>query len=130
MSKRVSMNKVPLAAFFAILLLTGFSNDPTYKLPPKEIVEMFDAPPPPQAVVSPKRDAMLIMAPERLPPTPLLAEPILRIAGVRINPTTKARQRRVRFAGMSVQSFTGTPPRQVSLPDGARIGFPAWSHDG
>jgi dipeptidyl aminopeptidase/acylaminoacyl peptidase len=124
------MNKVPFAAFFAILFLTGFSNDPSYKLPAKEIVEIFDAAPPPQTVVSPKRDAMLIVEPEGLPPISLLAQPILRIAGVRINPAIRARQRIVRFTGISVQSLDGTPPRRVNLPAGSRIGYPAWSHDG
>jgi hypothetical protein len=124
------MNKVPFVAFAAILFLTGFSTDSSYKLPPKEIVEIFDAAPPPQAVVSPTRDAMLIVEPEGLPPISLLAEPVLPIAGVRINPAMRAQQRRVRFKGISVLSLAGTPPRRVNLSASARIGLPAWSHDG
>jgi dipeptidyl aminopeptidase/acylaminoacyl peptidase len=101
-----------------------------YKLPPKEVVDLVDAPPPPQAVVSPTGEALLLAEPEAYPPIALLAEPILRIGGVRLSPATGCRQRTFRFTGLQVQPVDGGAPARVPLPAGARIGLPVWSHDG
>ena len=101
-----------------------------YKLPPREVVDLIDAPPPPQAVVSPTGDAVLLAEPEAYPPIALLAEPILRIGGVRISPATGCRQRTFRFTGLQVQPIDGGTPVRLSLPADARVGLPVWSHDG
>ena len=101
-----------------------------YKLPPKEVVDIVDAPPPPQAVVSPTGDAVLLAEPEAYPPIALLAEPILRIGGVRISPATSCRQRSFRFTGIQLQPVDGGATARVSLPAGARVSLPLWSHDG
>ena len=101
-----------------------------YKLPPKEVVALVDAPPPPQAVVSPTGDAVLLAQPEAYPPIALLAEPVLRLGGVRISPATGCRQRTFRFTGLQVQPVSGGAAVRVALPEGARIGLPVFSHDG
>jgi dipeptidyl aminopeptidase/acylaminoacyl peptidase len=101
-----------------------------YKLPPKEVVALVDAPPPPQAVVSPTGDTVLLAAPEAYPPIALLSEPVLRLAGVRISPATGCRQRTFRFTGLQVQPVNGGASLRVPLPAGARTGLPAFSHDG
>lgn len=101
-----------------------------YKLPPREVVELIDAPPPPQVVVSPTGGALFLVEPEIYPPIALLAEPILRLGGVRISPAIGYRQRTFRFTGLRIQPTTGDTPRQISLPSGARIGLPVFSHDG
>ena len=62
---------------FLLAALPAPAQEP-YKLPPKEVVELVDAPPPPQAVVSPTGDAVLLAEPEAYPPIALLAEPVLR----------------------------------------------------
>ena len=112
------------------LLASPASAQAPYKLPPKEVVDLVDAPPPPQAVVSPTGDAVLLVEPEAYPPIALLAEPILRLGGIRINPATGCRQRTLRFTGLQVQSVGGGPAVRVALPAGARVGLPVFSHDG
>jgi dipeptidyl aminopeptidase/acylaminoacyl peptidase len=114
---------------FVLVALPAAAQAP-YKLPPKEVVDLVDAPPPPQVVVSPAGDAVLLAEPEAYPPIALLAEPVLRLAGVRITPATGCRQRTFRFIGLQVQPTAGGDPLRVPLPPGARIGWPAWSHDG
>ncbi len=114
---------------FVLAALPAAAQAP-YKLPPKEVVDVIDAPPPPQAVVSPTGDAVLLAEPEAYPPIALLAEPILRLGGVRISPATGCRQRTFRFTGLQLQPVDGGAPARVSLPAGARVGLPAWSHDG
>jgi len=114
---------------FVLAALPAAAQAP-YKLPPKEVVDIVDAPPPPQAVVSPTGDAVLLAEPEAYPPIALLAEPILRIGGVRISPATSCRQRTFRFTGIQLQPVDGGAPARVSLPAGARVSLPLWSHDG
>ena len=52
-----------------------------YQLPPKVIVDILDAPPPPTAVVSPARDVMALLDRVSMPKIADLAEPMLRLAG-------------------------------------------------
>ena len=127
---RTSASPRPLLLVFLLLAAPPASAQEPYKLPPKEVVELVDAPPPPQAVVSPTGDAVLLAEPEAYPPIALLAEPVLRLGGVRISPATGCRQRTFRFTGLRVQPVSGGPAVRLALPAGARVGLPVFSHDG
>ena len=127
---RASASSRPLLPFLLLLAALPASAQAPYKLPPKEVVDLVDAPPPPQAVVSPTGDAVLLAEPEAYPPIALLAEPVLRLGGVRISPATGCRQRTFRFTGLQVQPVSGGPAVRVALPAGARVGLPVFSHDG
>src|SRR4029078_12282713 len=59
-----------------------------YLLPPKVIVDMLDAPPPPTAEVSPTRDVIALLERASMPTIAELSQPFYRLAGVRINPRT------------------------------------------
>jgi len=74
--------------------------DTAYKLPPKPIVEAVDAPSAPEAVVSPAGDAMLLVEYETNPPLEAVARPMLRVAGIRIDPGLSARRRTRRAIGL------------------------------
>ena len=119
-----------VATFALVLLALPAAAQEPYKRPPKEVVDLVDATPPPQAVVSPTGDAVLLAEPEAYPPIALLAEPVLRLGGVRITPATGCRQRTFRLTGLQVQPTAGGAPLRVPLPAGARVGWPAWSPDG
>ncbi len=101
-----------------------------YKLPPEDVVAILDAPPPPLAIVSPTRDALLLVDIRPYPSIETLAEPILRIAGLRINPRAGCTQRTIHYTGMTIQPLDKSPARRVELPDGASIERRHWSHDG
>src|SRR5262245_54204234 len=65
------------------------ADGPTgYRRPPREVLDVLDAAPPPQLTLSPARDRILLVEAERYPPIAHLAEPMLRLAGLRINPRT------------------------------------------
>ena len=49
---------------------------------------MLDAPPPPVVLVAPKREIIALQTPLRYPPVADLAQPMLRLAGLRIDPAT------------------------------------------
>jgi len=117
----------------AVLLLLVSSRaaaETRYKLPPREVVALFDAAQPPQPVLSPRGDLVLLVTAEAYPPIALLAQPLLRVAGVRISPQLQALQHTTRQAGLQLQKTEGGAPLPVALPKDARISLPVWSPDG
>ena len=79
---------------------------------------------------SPTRDALLLVDIRPYPSIEVLAEPILRIAGLRINPRVGCSQRTVQYTGMTIKPLDNSPARRVALPAGASIERPHWSNDG
>jgi len=117
-------------AILAALLVSAPVLADGYKLPPKSIVDAVDAPPPLEAIVSPARDRMLLVEYEANPPLESIARPMLRLAGLRIDPGLSAERRTRRALGLLLQDFAGSAPRRVALPREARIGGIDWSPDG
>jgi dipeptidyl aminopeptidase/acylaminoacyl peptidase len=101
-----------------------------YQKPPKAVADVLDAPPFPLAVVSPTRDRLLLVQGERYPAIAELAEPMLRLAGLRINPQTHGPARAPHFVDFSLINLGDGSTRKVTLPAGPRLGFPIWSPDG
>jgi dipeptidyl aminopeptidase/acylaminoacyl peptidase len=101
----------------------------SYRLPPKEVVKLIDAAPPPAVSVSPRRDAIALIEHEANPPIDLLARPYHGLAGVRVDPELGAERRTARNTGLSIRTFAGKMVK-VALPPGSRIGAPSWSPDG
>src|SRR5262249_18819514 len=81
-----------VTAILGFMVGTVHGQSP-YKLPPAEVAAILDAPPPPRIVLSPTRDAMLLVQSKLYPSIEELSQPLLRIAGVRINPRLGASQR-------------------------------------
>ena len=67
---------------------------------------------------------------ESLPPVAELAEPELRLAGVRINPRTNGPSREAFYNRLSFRPVGGGEEIEVELPEEARLSFPRWSPDG
>ncbi|MCX6141761.1 MAG: hypothetical protein NTZ35_00935, partial [Ignavibacteriales bacterium] len=102
----------------------------TYKLPPKEVVDILDAPPTPMVVVSPRGDALFLAEYPSQPSIGLISRPILRLGGVRIDPQQNSRQRLTQYTGVVVKWFEGGKTIRIELPSSAKIGMPQWSNDG
>ncbi|KAJ0960772.1 hypothetical protein J5N97_001331 [Dioscorea zingiberensis] len=106
-----------------------------YRLPPKEIRDIVDAPPLPVLSFSPQRDKILFLKRRSLPPLSDLARPEEKLAGVRIDGNCNARSRMSFYTGIGIHSLMddGTlgPEKEVhGFPDGARINFVSWSQNG
>ncbi|MCM2258168.1 MAG: prolyl oligopeptidase family serine peptidase [Vicinamibacteria bacterium] len=69
------------------------AEDTAYRLPPPALQKIVDAPRPPRLVASPGRDLAALLRPQALPGIAFVAQPELRLAGVRINPRTYAQSR-------------------------------------
>lgn len=64
-----------------------------YELPPKEILDIVDAPPTPALSFSPGREKILFLERRSLPPLADLARPELKLAGLRIDASSNTRSR-------------------------------------
>src|ERR1051325_1957549 len=77
-------------AMLMLLLVAGNSlAQRGYKKPPKEVLDILNAPVTPTALVSPSRDNVLLSTGLRYPPLADLAQPMLRLAGRRVNSASK-----------------------------------------
>ncbi|HEX3449756.1 MAG TPA: prolyl oligopeptidase family serine peptidase [Isosphaeraceae bacterium] len=121
--------------FALVILATVFLTNPVngqtrYRQPPADILAILDAAPPPRAIESPTRDALLLVEMKPYPSIEVVAQPVLRLAGLRINPKAGCLQRTITHTGLSVQPLDGSPRRRIEIPEGASIQGPSWSHDG
>ncbi|XP_062026551.1 probable glutamyl endopeptidase, chloroplastic isoform X1 [Rosa rugosa] len=106
-----------------------------YRLPPKEIKDIVDAPPLPALSFSPYRDKILFLKRRALPPLTELARPEEKLAGVRIDGKCNTRTRMSFYTGIGIHQLLpdGTLGSEVEVhgfPEGAKINFVTWSPDG
>jgi len=102
-----------------------------YLQPPKEIVDVLRAPLTPTASVSPAHSHLLLLDNERYPPISEVAQPVMRLAGVRMNPRTNGPHLPlVSHTGITVVNLTNATQKPLALPAGARFGAPRWTGDG
>jgi dipeptidyl aminopeptidase/acylaminoacyl peptidase len=130
-----------------VLLLPGFNAgaQTPYQKPPKAILDVLNAPSTPSVSFSPTRERMLLIQSERYPTIADLAEPMLRLAGMRINPNTNGPHRVPRITGLALRNLTDGKEIKIAVPANARLGFAGgggrgggqfagggggWSHDG
>ncbi|WP_164682514.1 S9 family peptidase [Cyclonatronum proteinivorum] len=107
------------------------TDDAVYQMPPEEVVAIVDAPATPAVSLSPNREYMMLMHRAGLPGIIELAQPELRLAGIRINPRTNGPSRASGFTGLALVDMANGEEIAVSgLPDDASIGSVSWSPDG
>jgi len=80
--------------------------------------------------VSPSRDRVLVIDSLRHPPIADLAQPMLRIAGLRINPATNGRHHPPRHIGLRLITIADGKETRLAAPADAWLGVPLWSPDG
>jgi dipeptidyl aminopeptidase/acylaminoacyl peptidase len=116
--------------FAVVVLALQLQAQGTYKLPPKEVVDLVNAPATPLVSLSPTKDAIILTEPEANPTMALLAQPYYRIAGLRINPTLNAIQRLREYKSMTIQFLKDNKRVPVQQPANGKIGIATWSDDG
>ncbi|NUO75281.1 MAG: prolyl oligopeptidase family serine peptidase [Lysobacter sp.] len=83
----------PVAALAAAPAKPPAQADSGYRLPPPALRALVDAPRPPQLGLSPRRDLAVMMQTPNLPGIDVVAQPELKLAGVRINPRSYSQSR-------------------------------------
>ncbi len=101
-----------------------------YRTPPQVVVDILDAPPSPATFVSPDRAWLLLAERASMPTIADLSQPMLRLAGSRINPATNGPFRAVAYTALTLVRISDGQRRPVTGLAGARIGWPAFSPDG
>ncbi len=113
----------------AVLALSA-AGQGSYKQPAKPVMDVLNAPTTPATSISPARDKIALLEPLRYPPISELARPMLRLAGLRIDPTRNSQHRQPYSVGVTIKSIANGKEQRVALPTGAKIVSPQWSPDG
>ncbi len=119
-----------------LLLLTCLSplrgqSPLPFQKPDPVIRELADAPRPPQGMVEPHGRILLLLQYEPFLQLEDLAQPELRLAGLRLNPRTHNRSRSRYYTGLTLQDLsTGRKIDIRGLPERLRLEDPGFSPDG
>ncbi|HEX7152547.1 MAG TPA: prolyl oligopeptidase family serine peptidase [Thermoanaerobaculia bacterium] len=121
------MRRLAIALLFLAVPL--FAQE-TYQLPPKEIVELADAPPTPVFLSGPGDWALLGQTPALLAISDL-AQPELKLAGHRFNPQSHEQTRAGYYVSLRLLNvLTGVEKAVSGLPASLRARNVTWSADG
>jgi len=101
-----------------------------YRQPPKAVLDVLRAPVTPQLQLSPTREYGLLLEPLRYPPIADLAQPMLRLAGTRINPNTNGPHPGFYYVSLTLLKTADGTQTKVTLPAGTKPSQPEWSPDG
>jgi dipeptidyl aminopeptidase/acylaminoacyl peptidase len=103
-------------------------DESTYQIPPNEIYDLIMAKPVPMVSVDDAGKWMLLMERNTFPTVAELAEPELRLAGLRINPDNFAQSRMNTIAGMSFKNLNTLQEYAIKgLPGNMRATSIQWN---
>ncbi len=117
---------------FALLLIAAQSataqDDAGYKTPPKDIVDLVSVKPTPSVSISENGEWMLFLERNSYPSIEELAQPELKIAGLRINPKNFAPSRQTFINNLYLKSLKGGPELKITgLPSPLSASGISWS---
>jgi len=101
-----------------------------YQKPPKAVLDVLNSPPTPALTLSPTRTYAAQGQPERNPPIAELSQPMLRLAGVRINPKTNGLHNTVFNTSLTLRKIPEGTEIKLDLPPNPKLGAVHWSPDG
>src|ERR1051326_5582771 len=108
-----------------------------YDLPPQYVLDVLHAPAPPRPNLSPTRASALLVAWVEYPPMTQVAEPFLKLAGVRVEPRTRRKHDTPGGYGvapcaqtLSVVDVATRRETPIALPPGGCADGFAWAPDG
>jgi dipeptidyl aminopeptidase/acylaminoacyl peptidase len=122
--------QIRLATLTLLVLGAAHAAVAQYQLPPKEIVDILDAAPLPTAAVSPARDVIALLERASMPPVAELAQPMHRLAGMRINPRTNGPHRFQALRSIALKTLADGAEIKVTLPQNPKLAWLGFSPDG
>ncbi len=124
-----------LAATLAALTAQAATSG--YDKPPEPLLGVMHTPLPPAALADPTQHTLLMVQQAQYPSIKRVAEPYLKLAGVRVEPRTGARHDasngygiRACQDGFALVDIATSQERRIALPAGACPSVPVWSPDG
>ena len=125
---------VGVAAALTAVLLTASSvvaqETTGYLTPPQAIVDILDAPPIPQVVVSPAGDTVALLTRPAMPSIAELAQPMLRLAGYRLNPRTNGPHTTAGGSRITIKRIDDGAEHAFDAPPETSLGGIEFSPDG
>jgi dipeptidyl aminopeptidase/acylaminoacyl peptidase len=122
---------VPLLVSTALFDPMGQARaETTYQHASAQIRAILDAPVPPIPYVSPTGKHVLLARARLYPPISDLAEPMLPLAGVRLNPRNNARHGNRYLVELALKEVPDGPEVPIVLPAGARVDSIHWNATG
>lgn len=119
-----------LILFFFLSATWALAQD-TYQEPSQELIDLVDGARTPSVSFSPERTILLLQDVPSLPSIAEMAQPELRLAGIRINPNTNGPSRPGYVTGFTLRDIETGEDRAVNgLPDNPVITNVGWSPDG
>ena len=129
------MRKTRLA-YVGLLLITvavqlaQAQDVPRYQMPPKEVIAVFDAQPLPAAILSPTKQVMALTYRRAYPTIAELSQPVLGLAGTRMNPATNGPQRAGTIYAITLRKIADGSETKVVVPAQPNISNVRFSPDG
>lgn len=121
------------ALFIAIFLFIngGLLVSAQYRQPDPAISAIVEAPAAPLVSISPTRNAVLLTDYNPNPGIATLAQPFLRLAGLRIQPELNSRRRLTDYTAVTIRKLSEKDDVNIQLPGDRQLsGVPTWSNDG
>jgi len=113
-----------------MLILSLVLATSTYLLPPKEVIEAFDAKPLPEATLSPSKKVIALTSRRAQPTIGGLSQPMLRIAGARINPKNFGPHRIPLIYAIAIKNIGDGGEVNVTVPPKSTLSPVKFSPDG
>ncbi len=122
---------IAAAALLSGAAAVGAQDAPVYRSPDPAIVQIVDAEPTPSVSLSPDESQMLLIRSPGYPSIGSYARRELKLAGLRLDPSSDGRSRTTGAASLSLVPVAGGAAREVTgLPSEAQIENIRWSPDG
>jgi dipeptidyl aminopeptidase/acylaminoacyl peptidase len=123
------------STLFTLILAAApfaFAAETLYEKPNKDLIEIINAPPPPTLSVSPTHNYAIILESVRHPSIEELAQPMLRLAGTRIDINTNGPHLLPHTVKFTLLKLSDGTQMEVSLPQvkERKLSAPLWAPDG
>src|SRR6185437_2223086 len=102
----------------------------TYQKPPQAVLDILNSPTTPTLSINPAHTFAIQGSPVRYPPIAELAEPMYRLAGIRINPKTNGLHNITYNTAITLIKIPEGTETKLALPPGAKVTVPRWTSDG
>ncbi|UHG94927.1 S9 family peptidase [Spirosoma oryzicola] len=119
-----------LIGLFMLSAIARGQEGPTYQTPPAEMTDLLLAPPTPSVKLSPKNDYMLLLERSAMAGIADLAEPELRLGGLRINPVNNGQSRVGSYIKLTLKRTKTSELVPIRAFPAGRFTDLSWSPDG
>jgi dipeptidyl aminopeptidase/acylaminoacyl peptidase len=123
------MKPVAKASILGVLLAFLLGAAEPYQKPSKAILDALNSPPTPTLTLSPSHDFATQARPVRYPPIAELSQPMLRIAGMRINPKTNGLHNTTFNSSLVLRKVPEGTEIKIDLPPNPKLSQAHWSPD-